>query len=335
MNDTLVYMAKNPIYRRYEHGALTFIMIYAYNENFKLPLSHDEVVHGKGSLLDKMPGDLWQKFANLRLLYGYMWGHPGKKLLFMGDEVAQWREWNHDVSLDWHLPQWRDHQGIRQLISDLNRVYTCEPSLHEVDFDWRGLDWLVLNDSDNSVLAFLRRAKDPDDIIVVVCNFTPVPRHHYRVGVPKAGFYAELINTDSHIYSGSNTGNNGGVWAQAGGHAGRPYHIDLTIPPLGTLILKPVGARRKKSDQPVPPATSADDDRNFDTFPGYCGRKSRRDRYPLPQGTDQARASPRSVGDRKHPIDLPPTLARRPSDHDPAPHNAWRGQGPPTKRAAP
>ncbi len=241
MNDTLVYMSKDPVYRRYEHGALTFSMIYAFNENFKLPLSHDEVVHGKGSLLDKMPGDIWQKFANLRLLYGYMFGHPGKKLHFMGNEIAQWREWNHDVSLDWHLLQWRDHQGIHQLIADLNRLYKSEPSLHQVDFDWRGFEWLVLNDSDNSVVAFLRRAKDPDDVTVVVCNFTPVPRRGYRIGVPKPGFYAELINTDSHLYAGSNVGNNGGVWAERGDWGGRPYHVDLTIPPLGTVYLKPVG----------------------------------------------------------------------------------------------
>ena len=241
MNDTLVYMSKDPIYRRYSHGALTFSMIYAFNENFKLPLSHDEVVHGKGSLLDKMPGDIWQKFANLRLLYAYMFGHPGKKLHFMGNEIAQWREWSHEISLDWHLLQWRDHQGIRQLICDVNRLYKAEPSLHEVDFDWRGFEWLVLNDSDNSVLAFLRRAKDPDDCLVVVCNFTPVPRHGYRVGVPKPGYYAEILNTDSHLYGGSNTGNNGGVWAHPGEHSGRPYHVDLTIPPLGVVYLKPLG----------------------------------------------------------------------------------------------
>jgi 1,4-alpha-glucan branching enzyme len=243
MNDTLVYMSKDPVYRRYEHGALTFSMIYAFNENFKLPLSHDEVVHGKGSILDKMPGDIWQKFANLRLLYGYMFGHPGKKLHFMGNEIAQWREWNHDVSLDWHLLQWRDHEGVRQLIADLNRLYKSEPSLHEVDFDWRGFEWLVLNDSDNSVLSFLRRAKDPEDVTVVACNFTPVPRQGYRIGVPKPGFYSELLNTDSHIYGGSNVGNSGGVWAHRGDWGGRPYHVDLTIPPLGTVFLKPVGER--------------------------------------------------------------------------------------------
>jgi 1,4-alpha-glucan branching enzyme len=241
MNDTLEYMAKDPIYRRYEHGALTFSMIYAFNENFKLPLSHDEVVHGKGSLLDKMPGDLWQKFANLRLLYAYMFGHPGKKLHFMGNEIAQWREWNHDVSLDWHLLQWADHRGIRQLICDLNRVYKSEPSLYQVDFDSRGFEWLVLNDSDNSVLVFLRRAIDADDCMVIACNFTPIPCQGYRVGVPHSGFYREILNTDSHIYGGSNVGNNGGVWAQHHSWAGRPFYVDLTLPPLGVVFLKPVG----------------------------------------------------------------------------------------------
>ena len=159
-------------------------MIYAFTENFILPLSHDEVVHGKGSLLDKMPGDLWQKLANLRLLYGYMYGHPGKKLLFMGSEIAQWREWNHDVSLDWHLLQWRDHQGILQLVRDLNALYRSQPALHQVDFDWQGYEWLELHDWENSVIAFLRRARDPNDAVVVVCNFTPVVRENYRIGVP-------------------------------------------------------------------------------------------------------------------------------------------------------
>jgi len=239
MNDTLVYMSKDPVYRKYAHGALTFSLIYAFNENFMLPLSHDEVVHGKGSLLDKMPGDVWQKFANLRLLYGYMFAHPGKKLHFMGNEIAQWAEWNHDRSLDWHLLRWRDHAGVRRLMGDLNRVYKSEPALHEVDFDWQGFEWLELHDSENSILAFLRRAKDPDDCLVVVCNFTPVVREGYRVGVPFPGFYAELMNTDSEAYAGSNAGNQGGVWARPIEHAGRPCSIDIVIPPLATLILKP------------------------------------------------------------------------------------------------
>ncbi len=238
MNDTLVYMAKDAIYRKYSHGGLTFSLIYAFTENFLLPLSHDEVVHGKGSLLDKMPGDIWQKFANLRLLYAYMYGHPGKKLLFMGDEFAQWREWTHDASLDWHLLQWRDHQGMLKLVSDLNRIYKDEPALHEVDFDWQGFDWLELHDWENSVLAFLRRARDSNDMVVVICNFTPVVRQGYRIGVPAAGFYREILNTDSEIYAGSNSGNYGGVWAHPESHAGRPFHIQVTLPPLGVVFLK-------------------------------------------------------------------------------------------------
>ena len=238
MNDTLAYMHKDPIYRRFSHGALTFSLIYAFNENFILPLSHDEVVHGKGSLLEKMPGDTWQKFANLRLLYGYMWGHPGKKLLFMGCEIAQWREWKHDESVDWHLLQWGPHAGVKRLVSDLNRLLKDEPALHEVDFEWTGFDWLELNDSENSVLAFVRRGKRVGEEVVVVCNFTPVVRHGYKVGVPHGGFYRELMNTDAGIYGGSNAGNEGGVWALPGEHAGKPFHLPLTLPPLGVVFLK-------------------------------------------------------------------------------------------------
>jgi 1,4-alpha-glucan branching enzyme len=243
MNDSLSYFHKDPVFRKYEHGSLTFSLIYAFTENFMLPLSHDEVVHGKGALLDKMPGDLWQRYANLRLLYGYQWGHPGKKLLFMGGEIGQWREWKHDESIDWHLLQWESHRGIQQLVSDLNRVYRAEPALHQVDFEWTGFEWLELHDWENSVLAFLRRGRGgPDDHVVVVCNFTPVVREGYRIGVPGPGFYRELINTDAAAYGGSNVGNNGGVWAEPGEHGGRPYHVDLRIPPLGVLFLKPEDA---------------------------------------------------------------------------------------------
>ena len=238
MNDTLAYMEKDPVYRKYDHGALTFSLIYAFTENFLLPLSHDEVVHGKGSLIDKMPGDLWQKFANLRLLYGYMWGHPGKKLLFMGCEFAQWREWTHDESLDWHLTQWESHSGVQRLVGDLNALYKSEPALHQVDFEWTGFEWLELHDWENSALAFLRRGEEPGEEVVVVCNFTPVVRHLYRVGVPSAGFYEEILNTDSAHYGGSNAGNTGGVWAQDGPHSGRPYHLELTLPPLAVVFLK-------------------------------------------------------------------------------------------------
>ncbi len=239
MNDTLRYMSKDPVYRKYEHGALTFSLIYAFTENFMLPLSHDEVVHGKGSLIDKMPGDLWQKFANLRLLYGYMWGHPGKKLLFMGCEIAQWREWNHDESLDWHLLQWESHQGMQRLVGDLNRLYRAEPALHQIDFEWTGFEWLELNDWENSVLAFVRRGKAPGEEVVVVCNFTPVVRQDYRIGVQRAGFYQEIFNSDATYYGGTNVGNAGGVWSRSEPHGGRPHQITLTIPPLGVVYLKP------------------------------------------------------------------------------------------------
>jgi 1,4-alpha-glucan branching enzyme len=238
MNDTLRYMSKDPVYRKYEHGSLTFSMIYAFSENFVLPLSHDEVVHGKRALLDKMPGDLWQKVANLRLLYGYMYGHPGKKLLFMGDELAQWREWNHDESIDWHLLQWHDHQGVLRLVCDLNRLYRAEPSLHEVDFDWHGYEWLELHDWENSVLAFLRRAKNQDDSMVVVCNFTPVIRDYYRIGVPSGGYYREVMNTDAEYYGGSNVGNQGGAWAVPEPYAGRSFQLSLRLPPLAAIYLK-------------------------------------------------------------------------------------------------
>jgi 1,4-alpha-glucan branching enzyme len=238
MNDTLRYLAKDPVHRKYEHGALTFSMIYAFTENFILPLSHDEVVHGKGSLLDKMPGDVWQKFANLRLLYGYMYGHPGKKLLFMGNEIAQWREWAHDESLDWHLLQWRDHQGILRMVCDLNQLYREQPALHEIDFEWQGYEWLELHDWENSVIAFLRRAKNAEDGIVVVCNFTPVVRENYRIGVPSAGYYREIFNSDSEVYGGSNVGNQGGAWGVPEPHGGRPFHLSIRVPPLGVLFLK-------------------------------------------------------------------------------------------------
>jgi 1,4-alpha-glucan branching enzyme len=217
-------------------------MIYAFTENFVLPLSHDEVVHGKRSLLDKMPGDLWQKYANLRLLYGYMCGHVGKKLLFMGSELAPWCEWNQDTSLDWHLLEWPAHQGIFKVVSDLNAMYRKEPALHEVDFDWRGFEWLELHDWENSALAFLRRGHDPSQMVVVVCNFTPVVRENYRIGVPAGGYYRELLNTDSHLYGGSNVGNDGGTWARPGEHAGRPFYLQLRLPPLGVVFFKPEAA---------------------------------------------------------------------------------------------
>jgi len=238
MNDTLRYMSLDPVHRKYHHGELTFSMIYAFHENFILPLSHDEVVHGKRALLDKMPGDQWQKFANLRLLLGYMFAHPGKKLLFMGSELAEWNEWWQDVPLDWVLLDFPLHRGVQRLMGDLNRVYSAEPALHQVDFDWPGFEWLDLNDADSSVLSFLRRAQDPSNIVVAVCNFTPVVREDYRVPVPEPGFYAEILNTDSAHYEGSNVGNVGGVEAEAVPMHGRPYSLRLRIPPLAAMYFK-------------------------------------------------------------------------------------------------
>jgi 1,4-alpha-glucan branching enzyme len=237
MHDTLLYMSKEPIHRRYHHHNLTFGLLYAFSENFVLPLSHDEVVHGKGSLLGKMTGDRWQKFANLRAYYGFMWGHPGKKLMFMGCEFGQEREWNHDTSLDWHLLQDPLHKGVQLLIRDLNHAYAGIPALHQCDTEANGFQWLVADDRDNSVIAWARHSKD-GSTAVVVSNFTPVPRPGYRIGVPKPGFYREAINTDSGVYGGSNVGNMGGVQAQECEAHGQPYCITLTVPPLGTVILE-------------------------------------------------------------------------------------------------
>jgi 1,4-alpha-glucan branching enzyme len=238
MHDTLSFIQKEPVHRRYHHHNLTFGLLYAFSENFVLPLSHDEVVHGKGSLLGKMPGDRWQKFANLRAYYGFMWGHPGKKLLFMGGEIAQEREWNHDSSLDWHLLDDGHHRGVQMLIRDLNAAFRSIPALHERDVDPAGFQWLVADDAENSVIAWARKGMDPDRIAIVVSNFTPVPREGYRVGVPAPGFYREAVNTDSAIYGGSNMGNQGGVAAEECEAHGHPYCLTLTLPPLATLILE-------------------------------------------------------------------------------------------------
>ena len=239
MNDTLRYMSLDPIHRRWHHNDLTFGLLYAFYENFVLPLSHDEVVHGKRSLIGRMPGDRWQRFANLRAYYGFMFGHPGKKLLFMGGEFAQEREWNHDESLDWHLLSDPAHQGIQMLIRDLNRLYREWPALHVHDGAPEGFEWLVVNDSDNSVIAFLRRGRPGDRPVLVACNFTPVPRVGYRIGVPATGWWRELLNTDSEVYGGSNTGNGGGIMADGVAWGSKPYSLNLTLPPLGTVMLAP------------------------------------------------------------------------------------------------
>ncbi len=238
MHDTLKYMSKEPIYRKYHHNDLTFSLLYAFNENFILPLSHDEVVHGKGSLINKMSGDEWQKFANLRAYYGFMWGHPGKKLLFMGDEFAQWQEWNFTTSLEWEALKAPNHRGMQRFVKDLNRLYQNEPALHEVDFEWTGFTWIDANDSDNSVFSFLRSATSADEFIVVISNFTPVPRYDYRVGVPRPGFYREILNSDSEHYWGSNIGNDGGRNSEEIPMHGYAQSLTLTLPPLATIMLK-------------------------------------------------------------------------------------------------
>jgi 1,4-alpha-glucan branching enzyme len=238
MNDTLKYFSHDPVHRKYEHNKLTFSLLYAFTENFLLPFSHDEVVHGKNSLLHKMPGDMWQQFANLRLLYAYQYAHPGKKLLFMGQEFAQRDEFSEACSLDWHLLQYDSHRGIQHLISDLNRLYAAQPALHQVDFDWQGFEWIDANDADNSVLTFLRRGKNPEDLIVVIINATPVVREGYRLGVPQPGFYREILNTDAAPYGGSNVGNMGGQEAADHPAQGRLHSLVLTLPPLAAIYLK-------------------------------------------------------------------------------------------------
>jgi len=241
MHDTLKYLAQDPIYRKHHHGELTFSIWYAYSENFVLPLSHDEVVHGKGSLVGKMPGDEWQQFANLRLLYGYMWGHPGKKLLFMGSEFGQKREWQHDESLEWHVLRYPLHAGMRDWVRDLNAFYRSEPALHARDFSRAGFEWVDCNDASNSVIAFLRRGKRWEDLVLVICNFTPVVRENYRVGVPRGGFWRECLNSDAPAYGGSGQGNFGGVEASPLPAHEREHSLNLRLPPLGVLILKPGG----------------------------------------------------------------------------------------------
>jgi 1,4-alpha-glucan branching enzyme len=238
MHDMLEYIEQDPVHRRWHHEKITFSMLYSFTENFVLPFSHDEVVHGKRSMLDKMPGDLWQKFATLRTLYGYMYGHPGKKLMFMGCEFGQWREWNSEESLDWHLATDPMHAGLRRWVQDLNHVYRHERSLHEVDFEHSGFAWIDCHDNENSVISLIRRARDPRDFTVIVVNFTPVPRPEYRIGVPEAGWYREGLNSDAALYGGSNLGNSGGVHTEPIPDHGFEQSISLTVPPLGFVLLK-------------------------------------------------------------------------------------------------
>ena len=238
MHDMLEYFSKEPVHRGYHHRNLTFALLYAFTERFLLPLSHDEVVHGKRSLLGKMPGDVWQKQANLRLLYGLMYGFPGKKLLFMGGDFGQWDEWYHEKSLDWHLLQYEPHRGILQWVHDLNSLYRKEPALHEVDFHYTGFEWIDFHDSAASCISFERKARDPRNAVIVVCNFTPVPRTGYRIGVREPGMYRELLNSDAAAYGGSNLGNAGQVNAEPVPQHGREHSLVLNLPPLAALFFK-------------------------------------------------------------------------------------------------
>ncbi|MGH9378070.1 MAG: 1,4-alpha-glucan branching protein GlgB [Terriglobia bacterium] len=241
MHDTLAYISKDPLYRAHHQGDITFRMIYAFTENFVLPLSHDEVVHLKGSLLHKMPGDNWQKFAGLRLLLGYMYSQPGKKLLFMGGEIGQWNEWNYSYSVDWHLAEFAPHRGVQKWVEDLNRAYRAEPALHELDFDPAGFEWINCTDSAASTLSFIRKGRTTQDLILAVCNFTPVLRMGYRVGVPRGGRWVEVLNSDSPLYDGSGQGNAGGMEAEALAWDGRLYSLPLTLPPLAIVFFKSTG----------------------------------------------------------------------------------------------
>jgi 1,4-alpha-glucan branching enzyme len=238
MNDTLQYISKDPIHRHYHHDLLTFSLLYAFTENFILPFSHDEVVHGKSSMLNKMPGDEWQRFANLRLLYCYMFTHPGKKLMFMGCEFGQGQEWNSNVSLDWYVLDYPLHQGVKKLVGDLNRLYCDSAALHRFDFEQQGFEWVDCHDAAQSVLTFMRH--DGDDIVLVVLNFTPIPRQGYRVGVPYEGVYAEIVNTDSEYYGGSNMGNGHHIPTQAQNWMNQAHSIELTLPPLAGIVLRKV-----------------------------------------------------------------------------------------------
>jgi 1,4-alpha-glucan branching enzyme len=236
MHDTLDYMQKDPVHRRFHQEKLTFRMLYAFHENFVLPLSHDEVVYGKGSLLDKMPGDDWQKFANLRAMLGYMYAQPAKKMLFMGGEFGQWREWSHDASLEWNLLQYSPHAGVHKWVEDLNRYYRGEPALYELDCDPAGFEWIDCGDAEGSVVSLIRKGKSTSTLVLVVCNFTPVPRQGYRVGAPRGGFWREVLNSNAGEYGGSGMGNHGGVDAAAEAHHGRPCSLALTLPPLAVLF---------------------------------------------------------------------------------------------------
>jgi len=241
MHDTLEYMSKDAIFRKYHHGQLTFSMWYAFTENFMLPLSHDEVVYGKGSLVNKMSGTDCEKFANLRVLFGYMYAHPGKKLVFMGGEIAQWAEWNHDKSLDWHLLDYGAHKGMKRWVTDLNNLYKNEPALYEVDFSPEGFEWIDFRDWESCIVSFMRISKEAKEKVVVVFNFTPVSRAHYRLGVPESGMWKELLNSDALEYDGSGHGNFGGMYADTIPSHGKEFSLSLTLPPLSVSFFKKQG----------------------------------------------------------------------------------------------
>jgi 1,4-alpha-glucan branching enzyme len=253
MHDMLDYMQKDPVYRRYHHSHLTFSMLYAFTENFTLPFSHDEVVHGKAAMLTKMPGDDWQRFANLRSLYAYMYAHPGKKLLFMGCELGQWSEWSFEKEVDWALLEYAPHRRLQRFVKALNHLYTSEPALHEVDFSWDGFEWVDLHDVDNSVLSFIRRAKDKTDFVVMVANFTPLVRRGYRIGVPVAGTYREVLNSDATTYGGSGVVNEGDLPSGAIPWQGQPHSILITLPPLGIAFLKCAVPTKERTAPTLPP----------------------------------------------------------------------------------
>jgi 1,4-alpha-glucan branching enzyme len=256
MHDTLSYMCKDPVYRHYHHDLLTFGLVYAFTENFVLPFSHDEVVHGKRSILDRMPGDAWQKFASLRLLYTFMFTYPGKKLLFQGCEFGQGREWNFAEELDWYLLERPQHQGVQRLVADLNRLYHGEAVLHDLDFTSEGFEWIDCHDSSQSVLSFVRKDRKGETAATCVFNFTPVPRNDYRIGVPKPGFYREAVNSDAEIYGGSNLGNRGGVQSEALSWMGRAHSVPIALPPLGAVVL--IREPEKRGEVAIEPGTPDD-----------------------------------------------------------------------------
>jgi len=259
MHDTLRYFAKDPVHRRFHHNDLTFRMMYAFTENFVLSLSHDEVVHGKGSLIRKMAGDEWQRFANLRLMFAWMYANPGKKLLFMGGELAQWKEWNHDASLEWHLLDFPQHAGISRWLEDLNKAYRDVGAFHEGDMHPEGFEWIDCCDTENSVVSLVRRGKSEDDeLLVAVLSFTPMPRYNYQIGVPRGGHWRELLNSDAEVYGGTGQGNMGGVDASPIPLHGRKWSVTLTLPPLGAVFLVSSGAAAASAaETPAPEAGAA------------------------------------------------------------------------------